>query len=112
MNLFNYNYGLGGSYFMRQLDMNISTDLYVTSRRGYEDGSFNTNEFVWNASIDKSILNGRLTFRLKAYDILNQISSVQYVVNAQMQREMWRNKLGRYVMLSVMYKLNIEPKKK
>lgn len=84
----------------------------MRSRRGYQDNCFNTDELVWNMSLSKSIMNGNLTFKLKAYDILNQISSVRYAINAQMQTESWHNMLGRYVMLSVMYRLNLEPKKK
>lgn len=93
-------------------DMDLSTDISMRSRRGYQDNCFNTDELVWNMSLSKSIMNGNLTFKLKAYDILNQISSVHYAINAQMQTESWHNMLGRYVMLSVMYRLNLEPKKK
>lgn len=112
MNTFNYSYGLSGSYTVSPWDMDLSTDISMRSRRGYQDNCFNTDELVWNMSLSKSIMNGNLTFKLKAYDILNQISSVRYAINAQMQTESWHNMLGRYVMLSVMYRLNLEPKKK
>ena len=81
------------------------------SRRGYSDSNFNTDKFVWNASISKSVLHGNLNINLRAFDILNNMSSRSYSVNAQMQTESYNNVLRRYVMLQLTYKLNREPKK-
>ena len=44
----------------------------MNSRRGYNDASLNTNEFVWNAQISQSFLKGKpLTIMLQFYDILH-----------------------------------------
>lgn len=35
------------------LDFQISTDITVYSRRGYEDASMNADDVIWNARIAK-----------------------------------------------------------
>lgn len=90
----------------------IATDINLYSRRGYNDNTLNTTNWVWNASVAKTILKGYLTFRLNAVDILKQISNVQHTVNAQGRTETWVNSQPRYVMLHVVYRFNVMPKKK
>ena len=43
----------------------------------------NTDNFVWNAQLSKSIMHGNLIFALVAYDILGDISNLRYSVNMQ-----------------------------
>lgn len=90
----------------------IATDINLYSRRGYNDNALNTTNWVWNTSVAKTILKGNLTFRLNAVDILKQISNVQHTVNAQGRTETWVNSQPRYVMLHVVYRFNVMPKKK
>lgn len=90
----------------------ITTDLNLYNRSGYSDHTLNTTNWVWNASVAKTILKGNLTFRLNAVDILKQISNVQHTVNAQGRTETWVNSQPRYVMLHVVYRFNVMPKKK
>lgn len=90
----------------------IATDINLYSRRGYNDNTLNTTNWVWNTSVAKTILKGNLTFRLNAVDILKQISNVQHSVNAQGRTETWVNSQPRYVMLHVVYRFNVMPKKK
>lgn len=90
----------------------IATDINLYSRRGYNDNTLNTTNWVWNASVAKTILKGNLTFRLNVVDILKQISNVQHTVNAQGRTETWVNSQPRYVMLHVVYRFNVMPKKK
>lgn len=90
----------------------ITTDLNLYNRSGYSDRTLNTTNWVWNASLAKTLLKGNLTFRLNAVDILKQISNVQHTVNAQGRTETWVNSQPRYVMLHVTYRFNVMPKKK
>ena len=90
----------------------IATDINLYCRRGYNDNTLNTTNWVWNTSVAKTILKGNLTFRLNAVDILKQISNVQHTVNAQGRTETWVNSQPRYVMLHVVYRFNVMPKKK
>ena len=93
-------------------NMQLSTDLTMFSRRGYEGSSLNTDDLVWNARVSYTTLKGKLTFMLDAFDILNQINNVTRVVNAQGRVETFTNALPRYALLHVAYKFNIMPKKK
>ena len=94
------------------MNWQITTDLNLYNRSGYSDHTLNTTNWVWNASLAKTLLRGNLTFRLNAVDILKQISNVQHTVNAQGRTETWVNSQPRYVMLHVVYRFNVMPKKK
>lgn len=103
-----------GANFLLSLpkDWQIGSDVTLYLRRGYSDGTLNTTHWVWNGSLSKSILKGRLTFKLDGVDILGQISNVQHVVNAQGRTETWVNAQPRYAMLHAIWRFNIIPKKK
>ena len=90
----------------------MATDFSYYTRLGYANSVMNTDNFVWNAQISKSILHGSFTFALVGYDILGDISNLNYSVNMQGVTETWRNVIPRYGMLRVIYKLNKQPKKK
>jgi hypothetical protein len=47
-----------------------------------------------------------------AFDILHQLSSTQYSVNAQGRTETWHNCIPRYALLTLAYKFQKMPKKK
>lgn len=93
-------------------DFELSTDLNFYARRGYNDATLNTTHWVWNASLSKALLKQKLTLKLTAIDLLNEISTVTHSVNAQGRTETWVNALPHYVMLSAIYKLNLLPKKR
>lgn len=93
-------------------DWQISSDGTLYCRRGYNDETLNTSHLVWNCSVSKTILKGKLTFKLNGVDILGQISNVQHVINAQGRTETWVNAQPRYVMLHAMWRFNVIPKKK
>ena len=90
----------------------IGTDMTLYCRRGYSDATLNTTDWVWNASLSKSLLDGKLSLKLDAVDILGQISNVQHTVNAQGRTETWTNAVRNYAMLHVTYRFHILPKKK
>lgn len=107
-----FQYGLSGSYTVPVLNTTISADGNMYSRRGYGSSSLNTNDFVLNASISQSMINGRLVARVEGFDVLHQLSQVKYEVNAQGRVETWCRTLPHYVMLHLIYQFNINPKKK
>lgn len=92
--------------------LQLATDINYYTRCGYDNAVMNTDNIVWNAQLSKSILHGNLTFALVAYDILGDLSNLNYSVNAQGVTETWHNVIPRYGMLRVIYKLNKQPKKK
>lgn len=111
VNAFDFSYGLSGQYTF-PWKIQLATDLKMYSRRGYEEPSMNTNELVWNASVSRPFLKGKLIVKVDAFDILNQLSSTRYVVNGQGRTETWQLSMPRYAMLKVVYKFNKNPKKK
>ena len=108
---FDYNYGGLLRYTIPWVELSIATDIRMYSRRGYQSEMMNTDDLVWNAELARSLFNEKLTLKLTAFDLLHQLSNKQYSVNAQGRTETWNNCIPRYVMLSIAYKFNKQPKK-
>ena len=94
------------------LKLQLSTDLTMFSRRGYELSSMNTNDLVWNARLSRTFFNGNMTCFVDGFDILGNLSNIYRSVNAQGRTETRYNVVPRYVMFHLIYRLNIQPKKK
>ena len=112
INAWDYNYGFTAKYTIPWMNVDLATDLKMFSRRGYNSDMMNTDDLVWNASLSRSFFKGKLTARLMAFDILHQLSSTQYSVNAQGRTETWHNCIPRYALLTLSYKFQKMPKKK
>lgn len=112
INAWDYQYGLNATYTVPVVKLTVATDITMFSRRGYNMAEMNTDDLVWNALVSKSLLKEKLTLKLMAFDLLHQISSTQYAVNAQGRTETWNNCLPRYAMLTLSYKFQKMPKKK
>lgn len=112
INALDYDYGVSFTAARLPWEMSFTTDLTMHSRRGYGDPSLNDDRLVWNARVAKSILRGNMTFALDGFDILGQLSNVRLVLNAQGRTETRYNTLPRYAMLHIIYRLNIQPKKR
>ena len=76
-----FNYGCTAQVEL-PLNMQLSTDLTMYSRRGYIEDSMNTNELVWNARLTKRMLKGKLLIQLDAFDILGNLTNVRRTINA------------------------------
>ena len=86
----------------------VSTDIRMSSRRGYSDDAMNTNELLWNAQISQSFLAGNaLTVSIQFYDILHQQSNVSRTLNALQRIDTSTNAINSYFMVHLIYKLNI-----
>lgn len=104
-----FSYGLTAST-TTPWGMGISTDIRMSSRRGYSDQSMNTNELLWNAQLSQKFLKGSpLTVSLQFYDILHKQSNVSRTLNAQMRSDTWSNAINSYILLRIVYRLNIFP---
>lgn len=106
-----YNYGGHLRYTIPWVKLSLSTDLRMFSRRGYQSSMMNTDDLVWNTELGRTFFKDKLTMKLTAFDLLHQLSSKQYSVNAQGRTETWNNCIPRYVMLSLMYKFTKKPQK-
>jgi len=111
INACDFNYGMTGGYkLFKQID--LASDIKMFSRRGYSDASLNTDNLIWNASVGSTFAKGKLIARLEGFDLLHQLSNVQYYVNGQGRTETWHNSIPSYVMLHLIYRFNVTPKKK
>ena len=110
INAYDYQYGANLKYTIPVLNTDLSTDFNVFSRRGYGSAEMNTDDPVWNAQLSKSFLKGCLVAKLTAYDILHQLSTKSYSINAQGRTETRYNCIPRYFMFSLAYKFTQKAK--
>ena len=92
-------------------EMQLRTKMTMTCSTGYDVAEMNEAQWLWNASLSKSIMKGNLTFKLSANDILGQQKPYRISVDSQGRYETWTNTLRRYAMLTVLYRFNKHPKK-
>jgi hypothetical protein len=103
-----YNYG-GRSEAMLFLpwDLTASSDITYSAGAGYADG-FNINEWMWNASVQKSLFrqkNGTLGFNI--YDILQQRRNISRTVTANYIRDTTTSTITSFFMVNFSYRFNI-----
>ena len=112
------HYGLSGQYelpILRGSDgrgLQVATDAVLYVKRGYGDKSMDTNDFVWNASIAKSLWKNRFVVKLEGFDLLNQLCNIYSTVDAQGRVETWRNMVPSFVMLHLEWHFSRLPKNK
>jgi hypothetical protein len=92
--------------------IDLDTDCEFIKRQGYSNDELNKLTCEWNMGLSKSILKDQIGLSLKAIDILRQYKSVAYVVNERGIRETRAVTLPSYLLFSVTYKINKQPKKK
>ena len=86
----------------------LNSSLSISSRRGYNDSSMNTDELVWNAQLSQGFLKGKpLTIMLQFYDILRQQSTFSRAISATSRTDTEYNAINSYAMLHVVYRLNL-----
>ncbi|MDQ0969623.1 hypothetical protein QFZ20_005026 [Flavobacterium sp. W4I14] len=100
---FTLNNSLNLSYeFIK--DLRIEADVDHIGSAGRADG-FNNNYFLLNAGINKYLMKRRVTLSLKGFDILNQNTSIDRIVNSSRIEDVRYNNITRYFYLSLNYKL-------
>jgi hypothetical protein len=84
----------------------IDNTLNYTTRQGDGYGGLDRDETVWNASIDKSVLNKKGTLSLKLYDILRQKQNISVSSSGSSYSVSRTNQLTSYFMLSFTYRIS------
>ena len=108
INAYEYNYGVDIQYTIPWIKLQLSTNFEVYSRRGYQSSEMNTDDCLWNISLSRSFLkNNTLTLKLTAQDILNQQSSKFMSINAQGRSENWQRMIPNFILLHVIYRIEI-----
>lgn len=105
MDAIDFNYGVDADIVFPS-GLTLTSHLRMYSRRGYSDERFNTDQLIWNASLRKSFFKGKLRLSLEGFDLLDKLSEYGYTIDAQMQRETWRNVLRRYVLATVTWRFS------
>lgn len=90
----------------------LTTDMSMLARRGYQQKEMNTIDWIWNAQLSKSFLKGKLLAKLQGFDILQQLSNTKYILDSQGHTEIWQNSVPRYAMLSLSWRFNVNSKKR
>lgn len=103
----NFSYGPSGNIKFPWQGLTLSTNLSMSSRRGFNDPTFNTNELLWNAQLSASFLErNALTVTVQLYDILHEQSNISRTINAIMRSDTQNNSIYSYGMIHLIYKIN------
>lgn len=103
---FNYGGSATTSIYL-PWDLTLESDINYSTNSGYSDG-FEQNEWLWNASLQKTLFkqkNG--TIRFKIYDILQQRSNISRSVTSNYIQDTTTNTLTSYFMFHFIYRFNI-----
>jgi len=90
----------------------VETDLSLYTRRGYGVKELDTSDLIWNMRLSWTPKKSRWSIFLDGFDLLHQLSNVNYAVTATGRTVSYSNALPRYFLLSAQYRLNIQPKQK
>lgn len=90
-------------------NMELSSDINYIMRRGYSEG-FDGNFVLWNIQLSKSFLKGnRGTFRVKAYDVLQQQTSRRRSIGFNYTLDSETDMVSSYVIFQFVYRINTAP---
>ena len=105
-NTFNFSYGVESNGNLNN-GWGYSTNISMSSRRGYASKEANSNELVWNAQVSYRFLKGRAaTISLQAYDILNNRKNFNRSISANGRTDTWTQTVNSYVMAHFIYRFN------
>lgn len=106
-----YVYGFSGVFKIPE-GFGISTDFMCYTRRGYGVDYLDTTDQVWNVRATYCPpRHNRWVFIADGFDLLHRLSNVNYAVTATGRVVSYTNTIPRYVLLSVQYRFNIQPRK-
>ncbi|MDR0962910.1 MAG: outer membrane beta-barrel protein [Mediterranea sp.] len=103
-----YTFSIGANtQIMLPWNMTFTTNITDQVRRGYTDASMNRNEWIWNAQLSQSFLQGAATVTFEMYDILRQQSNISRMLEALSRSVTQYNAINSYMMVHFTYRLNI-----
>ena len=112
INANHFSYGVVAN-FKLPFNIGFNTDFNVYTRRGYGVKELDTSDAIWNARLTWTPQKAKQwTFMLDGFDMLHQLSNVNYAVTASGRTVSYSNALPRYVMFSVQYRFHRQPKRR
>ena len=107
LDVFNFSYGPSVNYTLPWYNIQISTNISMSSRRGYSDPNANTDELLWNAQVSASPLSNKaLSVSFQVFDILHEQSNISRTIDALSRRDSESNAIYSYCMFNLSYKFN------
>ena len=98
--------GMFNATYNAPFGLSINSELSFSGTDGYSQG-FDSDQWMWNASIGYSFLKGKsATIALKVYDLLQQKENIRRNVTANYIDDTEYNSLTRYFMVNFTYKFN------
>ena len=105
-----YKYGVSG-VFRLPAGFSVSTGFNIYMRRGYGVKELDTTDKIWDMRVAYTLGKGSWVISADGFDLLHQLSNVSYSISAQGRSVVYTNTIPRYMMLSVQYRFNHNPKK-
>lgn len=99
------------AHYLMPWKTGLETSLTILTHYGYGDQMMNKHNVVWNAALSQPLLQNKFVLRLEAFDLLHEIRNYQRLFKGNTWTETTRNCLRNYFMLTLCYRLNIQPKK-
>lgn len=107
-----FSYGIIAN-FKLPFNIGINTDFNVYTRRGYGVKELDTSDAIWNVRLSWTPpMAKQWTLMIDGFDMLHQLSNVNYSVTASGRMVRYSNALPRYFMLSLQYRFMRQPKKR
>jgi len=107
LDTWSFSYGASGNVTL-PLNFRIAFDILNSSRRGYEDETFNTDELICNAELQKPFLkNKSAIISAQFFDIFGQRKNFNRNISATGRSNTEYDVINQYFMLHFVYKLNI-----
>lgn len=124
-NNYHYQQGIREDYHLQNCDLTYSINYTIPVVKLFVGTTFTWNHlenslsyipsqnyYVWNAFVSRSFLKSkRLTAKLTTFDMLNSVTNYLYNASDNSFEMNTRDRIGRYVMLSMSYRINVNPKK-
>ncbi len=111
LNATHFNYGITGTFSL-PYGFGLDTDFTLYARRGYGVKQLDTTDAIWNMRLTYTPHGGHWVFMADGFDLLRQLSNVNYAVNASGRTVTYTNALPRYFLFSVQYRFSLQPKKR
>lgn len=112
INADHFNYGISGNFKIPG-GWGINTDLMMYTRSGYGSPELDTTDKIWNLRLSYAPpRHSRWVFMADGFDMLHSLTNIKYAVTATGRTVSYTNTLPRYFMLSVQYRLSVQPPKR
>ena len=111
INANNFSYGIVAN-FKLPYGIGINTDFNMYGRRGYGVKELDTTDAIWNLRLTWTPKRLKCwTLMIDGFDMLHQLSNVNYAVTASGRTVSYSNALPRYILFSIQYRFQRQPKK-